>query len=59
VNVNLIGFADYPTLGPSHAELDGERLMKLFKNIKPFFLKTVMKLNQLFTKAIKKMVQLL
>ncbi len=37
VNVNLIGFADYPTLGPSHAELDGERLMKLFKNIKPFF----------------------
>ena len=34
VNVNLVGFADYPTLGPSHAELDGERLMKLFKNIK-------------------------
>ena len=37
VNVNLVGFADYPTLGPSHAELDGERLMKLFKNIKSFF----------------------
>ena len=37
VNVNLAGFADYPTLGPSHAELDGERLMKLFKNIKSFF----------------------
>ena len=37
VNVNLVGFADYPTLGPSHVELDGERLMKLFKNIKSFF----------------------
>ena len=37
VNVNLVGFADYPTLGPSHAELDGERLMELFKNIKSFF----------------------
>ena len=37
VNVNLVGFADYPTLGPSHAELDGEILMKLFKNIKSFF----------------------
>ena len=37
VNVNLVGFADYPTLGPSHAELDGKNLMKLFKNIKSFF----------------------
>ena len=37
VNVNLVGFADYPTLGPSHAELDAEKLKKLFKNIKSFF----------------------
>jgi len=37
VNVKLVGFADYPTLGPTHAELDGKRLMKLFKNIKSFF----------------------
>tara|TARA_Y100000590_G_C15694689_1_gene1004676 strand:- start:1091 stop:1582 length:492 start_codon:yes stop_codon:yes gene_type:complete len=37
VNVNLVGFADYPTLGPSHAELDAEKLMKLFKNIESFF----------------------
>ena len=37
VNVKLVGFADYPTLGPSHAELDGKKLMKLFKNIKSFF----------------------
>ena len=37
VNVNLVGFADYPTLGPSHSELDGKNLMKLFKNIQSFF----------------------
>ena len=37
VNVNLVGFADYPTLGPSHAELDGKKLMSLFKNIESFF----------------------
>ena len=36
-NVNLVGFADYPTLGPSHAELDAKRLMNLFKNIESFF----------------------
>ena len=37
VNVKLVGFADYPTLGPSHTELDGKKLMKLFSNIKSFF----------------------
>ena len=36
-NVKLVGFADYPTLGPSHAELDAKKSMKLFKNIKSFF----------------------
>ena len=37
VNVKLVGFADYPTLGPSHQELDGKKTMKLFKNIKSYF----------------------
>lgn len=36
-NVNLVGFADYPTLGPSHSELNAKKLMALFKNIKTFF----------------------
>ena len=36
-NVKLVGFADYPTLGPSHAELDAKKSMKLFKNIRSFF----------------------
>ena len=36
-NVKLVGFADYPTLGPTHSELNAKHLMKLFKNIKTFF----------------------
>ena len=36
-NVKLVGFADYPTLGPSHSELNGRKLMSLFKNIQSFF----------------------
>ncbi len=37
VNVKLVGFSDYPTLGPSHSELDGKKLMSLFKNITSHF----------------------
>lgn len=36
-NVKLVGFADYPTLGPTHKEIDAKKLTKLFKNIKSFF----------------------
>jgi len=36
-NVKLVGFADYPTLGPSHSEINGKKLIKFFKNIKSFF----------------------
>ena len=37
VNVKLVGYADYPHLGPTHTELDGKKIMKLFHNIKSFF----------------------
>ena len=37
VNVKLVGYADYPTQGPSHSEIDGKSLMKLFKNIHSYF----------------------
>mgnify|MGYP006179429805 CR=1 FL=1 len=37
VNVKLVGFADYPMLGPTHSEINGNALMKLFKNISSFF----------------------
>ena len=37
VNVNLVGFADYPSLGPTHTELDAKKMMELFSNIESFF----------------------
>ena len=37
VNVKLVGYSDYPTLGPTHTELNGKKLMQLFKNIASYF----------------------
>jgi transketolase len=37
VNVNLVGFADYPSLGPTHKELDAKKTMSLFRNIEALF----------------------
>jgi len=37
VNVKLIGYADYPSLGPTHSELNARKLMQLFSNITSFF----------------------
>lgn len=37
VDVKLVGFADYPTLGPTHRELDGKKLTQLFNNITSYF----------------------
>ena len=36
-NVKLVGYADYPTLGPTHSELDAKKLMSFFSNIASFF----------------------
>ena len=36
-NVKLVGFADYPNLGPTHKELDAKKLMKLFSNISSYY----------------------
>ena len=36
-NVKLVGFADYPNLGPTHSEIINKNTMKLFKNIKSYF----------------------
>ena len=41
VNVKLVGFADYPTLGPSHKELNAKKMMSLFKNIKSYYPKSI------------------
>ena len=37
VNVNLVGYSDYPTLGPTHTELDAKKTMELFNNIESFY----------------------
>jgi len=37
VNVNLVGFADYPSLGPTHTEKNALKMMQLFRNIESFF----------------------
>jgi transketolase len=37
VNVNLVGFADYPSLGPTHTEKNGKKMMQLFENITSFY----------------------
>ena len=53
VNVNLVGFADYPELGPTHSESDGEKLMSLFKNIKSFFPKDSQETEEYIYKCYK------
>ena len=54
VNVKLVGFADYPHLGPTHTELNGKEMMKLFKNITSFFPRngdeTIQNVNAVFNK---------
>lgn len=39
--VVLVGYADYPDMGPTHAELNWEEISKCFKNTKCFFPKTL------------------
>jgi transketolase len=36
-NVKLVGYADYPTQGPTHAELDAKKIMSVFTNIISYF----------------------
>ena len=33
-NVKLVGYADYPNLGPTHKGIDAKKLMKLLKILK-------------------------
>ena len=53
VNVNLVGFADYPSLGPTHSELNAKKLMRLFKNIKSFFPKNTDETKKITFKCSK------
>lgn len=37
VNVKLVGYADYPSQGPTHSEIDAKWLMSKFSNIQSYF----------------------
>lgn len=52
-NVKLVGFADYPHLGPTHSELDAKKLMSLFKNIKSYFPKNSQETERFVKKCNK------
>ncbi|MFH1850458.1 MAG: hypothetical protein ABH879_09860 [archaeon] len=53
VNVKLVGYADYPTQGPTHSEIDGPGLMRLFKNIKSYFPKSAREARNALTESYK------
>ena len=54
VNVKLVGFADYPHLGPTHTELNGKEMMKLFTNITSFFPSDGEETKEMTNQAYKK-----
>ena len=53
-NVKLVGFADYSTLGPTHSELNGEKLVQLFTNITSLFPRDGDETQSMLYKAYKK-----
>jgi len=53
-NVKLVGFADYPNLGPTHKEIDAIKLMALFKNIKSYFPKDSKQTEKFIYESYKK-----
>ena len=57
-NVKLVGFADYPKLGPTHSELNAKKMMKLFNNIKSYFPKNSQDTKSIVKNAINYMDQL-
>ena len=46
VNVKLVGYADYPTQGPTHSEIDAKWLMEKFENIESYFPKNSIETRQ-------------
>jgi transketolase len=50
-NVKLVGYADYPNLGPTHKELNAKKLMSLFKNINSYFPKNSRETSNCFFKS--------
>tara|TARA_A100001011_G_scaffold393517_2_gene483519 strand:- start:2007 stop:2486 length:480 start_codon:yes stop_codon:yes gene_type:complete len=53
VNVKLVGYADYPNQGPTHAELNAKKLMSLFNNIKSYYPKDSEQTEKFVLKSYK------
>ena len=53
VNVKLVGYADYPNQGPTHAELNAKKLMSLFNNIKSYYPKDSKQTEKFVLKSYK------
>jgi transketolase len=54
VNVKLVGFADYPHLGPTHSELNAKKLMSLFDNIDSYYPRNSKETEKFIIKCYKK-----
>lgn len=52
-NVKLIGFDDYPTLGPTHASICKAKYMKIFDNIDSYYPNTKRKLYKYLEESYK------
>jgi len=52
-NVKLVGFADYPTLGPTHSELNLKKISSCFKNINTYFPKNGIETEKIVKKCFK------
>lgn len=48
VSVKLVGYSDYPTLGPTHTELNAKALMSLLKNFRIYSPITELEAIQMF-----------
>ena len=48
--VGLVGYADYPSYGPSHRELDALTTMGMFRNIQTFYPESVDDVVKVFKK---------
>jgi len=49
--VTLVGYADYPDQGPTHAEIDAKYLMSIFKNIDSYFPSNSRETREALTRA--------
>ncbi len=54
IKVILVGYADYPTHGPTHRALNAKKLVSIFKNIEGYFPKSQIETKQAILRSYKK-----